>query len=202
LRYSEYNYPKAFFSQYNFTLDRRRENRHLQDIITRSDSGRNMFKHPMKNQSILFSVLALLLMICSCRQDPETLVRGGYDEQEMEAAIARARAEIEDFVIALEQNAGSDFAVKAPIKDRGQSEHFWLTDVSYRDGSFTGLIGNEPGLVSNVKLGQKWTLKKAEISDWMFIRDEKMHGNYTIRPLLKTMNAADAQQWRAMFAEP
>jgi uncharacterized protein YegJ (DUF2314 family) len=156
----------------------------------------------MKYRSILFSLLALLLVVCSCRQDPETLVRDGYDEQEMEAAIARARAEIESFVTALEQNAGSDFAVKAPIQDRDHTEHFWLTDVSYRDGSFTGLIGNEPGMVSNVKLGQKWTLKKSEVSDWMFIRAEKMHGNYTMRPLLKTMNAADAQKWRALFAEP
>jgi uncharacterized protein YegJ (DUF2314 family) len=165
-------------------------------------TGKNPSNRNMKYRSILFSLLTLLIVVCSCRQDPETLVRDGYDEQEMEAAIARARAEIESFVTALEQNAGSDFAVKAPIKDRDHTEHFWLTDVSYRDGSFTGLIGNEPGMVSNVKLGQKWTLKKLEISDWMFIRDEKMHGNYTMRPLLKTMNAIDAQKWRAMFAEP
>jgi uncharacterized protein YegJ (DUF2314 family) len=74
--------------------------------------------------------------------------------------------------------------------------------VVYRDGSFEGMIGNEPGLVTNVKLGQKWTLKKAEISDWMFIHEDKMHGNYTMRPLLKTMDQKEADHWRAQFATP
>ena len=72
----------------------------------------------------------------------------------------------------------------------------------YRDGSFEGLIGNDPGIVTNVKFGQKWTLKKLEISDWMFMRDDKMHGNYTMRPLLKTMKKEEAQKWRSRFAEP
>jgi uncharacterized protein YegJ (DUF2314 family) len=150
----------------------------------------------MKTRFLLFWFLSLVLIICSCRRDPETLVRSGYDEQEMEKAIARARAEIDLFIAALEKKHGSDFAVKAPIKDRGETEHFWLTDVTYRDGSFEGVIGNEPGVVTNVKMGQKWTIKKSDVSDWMFMRDEKMHGNYTMRSLLKTMT------WRSQFAEP
>ena len=32
----------------------------------------------------------LILAYCSCSKTPDTLVEGGYDEQEMEAAIARA----------------------------------------------------------------------------------------------------------------
>jgi uncharacterized protein YegJ (DUF2314 family) len=150
----------------------------------------------------LILLLSLVSILCSCKRDPETLVKGGYDEQEMEAAIARARAEVDVFIAALEKGKDSDFAVKAPIEDRGEIEHFWLTDVVYRDGAFEGLIGNEPGLVTNVKLGQKWKLKKAEISDWMFVRDEKIHGNYTMRPLLKTMKPAEAQMWQSRFAEP
>lgn len=156
----------------------------------------------MKTRLARFPVLSLILILCSCSRDPETLVRDGYDEQEMEEAIACARAEVDGFVAALEKGQGSDFAVKAPVKDRGETEHFWLTDVTYREGSFAGLIGNDPGMVTNVKFGQKWTLKKLEISDWMFMRDEKMHGNYTLRPLLKTIKKEEAQMWRSRFAEP
>lgn len=156
----------------------------------------------MKTSLVRFAVLSLVLILCSCSRDPETLVRDGYDEQEMAAAIARARAEVDGFVAALEKGEGSDFAVKAPVKDRGETEHFWLTEVTYREGSFEGLIGNDPGIVTNVKFGQKWTSKKLEISDWMFMRDEKMHGNYTLRPLLKTMKKEEAQMWRSRFAEP
>jgi len=156
----------------------------------------------MKRHLVFFAVLSLVLVISSCKRDPETLVRDGYDEQEMQEATARARAEVDVFIAALEKGQGSDFAVKAPIKDRGETEHFWLTHVVYRDGSFEGLIGNEPGVVTNVKFGQKWTVKKTEISDWLFLRGEKMHGNYTMRPLLKTMKEEEAEMWRARFAKP
>jgi len=92
-------------------------------------------------------------------------VRGGYDWQEIETANAHARAEVDVFIAALQLGKDSDYAVKAPIEDRGEVEHFWLTDVLYRDGEFEGFIGNEPGLAANVKLAQKWKLKKQQISD-------------------------------------
>lgn len=34
------------------------------------------------------------------------------------------------------------------------------------------------------------------------MRDGKMHGNYTMRPLLKTMPADEAAQLRSLLAEP
>ena len=34
------------------------------------------------------SVVLFILVCCSCRKTPETLVKGGYDQQEMDAAIA------------------------------------------------------------------------------------------------------------------
>jgi uncharacterized protein YegJ (DUF2314 family) len=156
----------------------------------------------MKTLRCALALLSLALLLCSCGRDPETLVRGGYDEKEMDAAIARARAEVDVFIVALEKSAGTDFAVKAPIKDGDQVEHFWLTDVTFHDGAFAGLIGNDPGTVRNVKFGQQWKLKKLEISDWMFMQDGKMHGNYTMRPLLKAMDKAEAARWRTLLADP
>jgi uncharacterized protein YegJ (DUF2314 family) len=147
-------------------------------------------------------LVPLFLVFCSCSQQPETLVDGGYDEAEMDAAIARARSEVDAFIAELDAGNGTNFAVKAPIEDDGETEHFWLTDVVYRDGEFEGVIGNDPGIVTNVKFGQKWTIEKSDISDWMFMRDDKMHGNYTMRPLLKTMPEQEAAKFREMLAEP
>ena len=149
-----------------------------------------------------FVVVFLILMCCSCSRKPETLVEGGYDEQEMDAAIARARKEVDSFIAELSKRNGTDFAVKVPIEDNEEVEHFWLTDIVYRDEKFHGVIGNEPGVVTNVKMGQKWSVKKSEISDWMFMRDGKMHGNYTVRPLLKTMPEEEAAGIRSMLANP
>ena len=139
---------------------------------------------------------------CSCGGKPSTLVEGGYDEKEMEAAIARARKEVDAFVGVLEKKNGQDFSVKAPIEDKGKTEHFWLTDITFKDGQFLGKIGNDPGIVGNVKFGQQWTIKKDQISDWMFMRDGKMHGNYTMRPLLKTLPKDEADKMRSILAEP
>ena len=151
---------------------------------------------------IALSLLFLILVCCSCSKTPETLVKGGYDEQEMDAAIARARSEVDSFIAEMTKGNGSDFAVKVPIEDKWETEHFWLTDVVYRNGKFEGKIGNDPGIVTNVKSGQKWTVKKSAISDWMFMRDGKMHGNYTMRPLLKTMPEEEAAKFRSMLANP
>ena len=133
----------------------------------------------------LRTMLPLLLFVCcSCNRTPDTLVAGGYDEKEMEAAITKAKGSVDRFIAELSNKNGTDFSVKAPIEDQGETEHFWLTDVTYDNGQFEGIIGNEPGLVTNVKMGQKWTIAKADISDWMFMRDGKIYGNYTMRPLL------------------
>ena len=148
------------------------------------------------------SILFLILMCCSCSKKPETLVEGGYDEQEMDAAIARAQKEVDSFIAELSKRNGTDFAVKVPIEDKEEVEHFWLTDIVYRNGKFEGQIGNEPGVVTNVKMGQKMSVKKSEISDWMFMREGKMYGNYTVRPLLKTMPKEKAEAIKSMLANP
>ncbi len=156
----------------------------------------------MNSRPSCAALITLLAVVASCHRDPDTLVRDGYDEQEMKEAIQRARSELPKFIAALEARSGSDFAVKAPISQGKQPEHFWLTSVSVRKDQFEGEIGNDPGIIKGVKMGQKWTVGTNEISDWMFLRDEKMHGNYTMRPLLKTMDPAKAREWKRLFAEP
>ena len=151
---------------------------------------------------LAFVLLVVVCPSCNQREKPETLIESGYDQTEMDAAIERAQREVDTFITEMSSGNGEDFAVKAPIEDNGETEHFWLTDLTYRDGVFTGLIGNDPGIVNNVTIGQKWTIKKGEISDWMFMRNGKIHGNYTMRPLLKTLPAEQAEAYRAMLAEP
>jgi uncharacterized protein YegJ (DUF2314 family) len=144
----------------------------------------------------------ILLSGCSSSKSPSTLVEGGYDQNEMDASIARARLEVDSFIAEMAKGNGTDFAVKVPIQQKDETEHFWLTDVVYHNGKFEGVIGNEPGIVTNVKMGQRWSVKKSEISDWLFMRDGKMYGNYTVRPLLKTMPEEEAAKVKSMLANP
>ena len=147
--------------------------------------------------------LLLLFPLATCfAAEPATLVKDGYDQKEMDEAIAKAKKTVDKFIQVLESEEGENFAVKAPVKDGEDVEHFWITQIEFKDGKFTGRIGNDPGIVSNVEIGQKWTVKKEDISDWMFMRDDKIHGNYTMRPLLKTMPEEQAKALRAMLADP
>jgi uncharacterized protein YegJ (DUF2314 family) len=149
------------------------------------------------------AIVVFVVGLSGCgKSKPETLVESGYDEKEMEAAIARARSEVNSFIAELARPTGTSHAVKAPISDQGRTEHFWVNDVSFQNGEFKGTINNEPGIVSNVKMGQKWMVKKDEISDWMYMRGGKMYGNYTMRPLLKAMPEKEAVKFLAMLAEP
>jgi uncharacterized protein YegJ (DUF2314 family) len=132
-------------------------------------------------------------------QDPETLVRSGYSQTKMDTAIARARTELGAFLETLAKGDADSYSVKAPITDKNGTEHFWLVDISYDAGSasFSGTVGNRPGIVRNVKAGQKWTIKGSEISDWMIMRGDKIHGGYTIDPLLSAMPKEQASAMRA-----
>lgn len=153
----------------------------------------------MRGALVLFS---LFLFATTASAEPNTLVTEGYDQKEMDEAIAKAKKSVDKFIKILESGEGEDFAVKAPIKDGEKVEHFWITNIKFKDGKFIGRIGNDPGIVENVTINQKWTVGKEDISDWMFMRDDKIHGNFTMRPLLKTLPEAQAKQLRALLADP
>lgn len=125
-----------------------------------------------------------------------------YDENKFKAAVAAAQSSMDRFIEEMKNQRGEDFSVKVRIADGEKGEYFWVSDVVLRDGVFEGVISNRPGIVSNVKEGQKWSVKKEEAADWMFRRDGKIHGNYTIRPLLERMPAEEAARYRALLAEP
>lgn len=144
----------------------------------------------------------LLPALAACDSKPETLVDEGYDQAEMDAAITRARSEVDLFLAELANPTGDSHAVKAAITDGDETEHFWINNLIYSDGKFMGTINNDPGLVKNVTIGQSWTVAKDEISDWTYMRDGKMYGNYTMRPLLKTLPPDQAAELEAMLAEP
>jgi len=57
-------------------------------------------------------------------------------------------------------------------------------------------------LVHNVKLGDRIELPEADISDWFYMQNGKMVGNYTMRVLFKKMPADEVAKYKAILAEP
>lgn len=149
----------------------------------------------------LVAVVFSLLTACSKR---DKVVTVESDDPEMVAAIAKAREALPQFwqVFDKRERGGSNFSLKVKITDKRGTEHFWATDIERRDGKTMGTINNDPNIVASVKLGDRIEIPEADISDWLYMRDGKMVGNETLRPLLKKMPAAEAEKLKKMMANP
>ena len=140
---------------------------------------------------------SILLLVASCSKSDtspqaQVLKREGEpdfvrvdDDKQMDAAVAKARKSISEFIAALQTPAATDrnFSVKKPFKVADGEEHIWLVNVNFDGKNFHGEVGNEPVDVKNIKLGEKVTVSKSEASDWMFVRNGKLMGGYTVRAL-------------------
>lgn len=143
----------------------------------------------------------LLISATTRAENPDHVVTVDSNDAEMNAAMARARATIEPVLQKLEEGSVDTFSVKVCIKDGEQVEYFWLNNIDFQDGIFTGTIDNPPERVHNVKLGQKITVKKGEIADWLYTKNGKMYGNYTLRVSLKKMPPEEAAKYRKTLAK-
>lgn len=105
------------------------------------------------------------------------------DETKMAAASDKAHRKIAAFISALGRNDAEYYAVRCRFKkdDGSDSDPCWVSKVSYQDDQFTGTVDTEPEGVSAVKAGDSVTVAAADISDWMFIKDGKIHGGFTHR---------------------
>ena len=119
----------------------------------------------------------------------------------MQSAIATAKQKFGQFVDVLQSGDGEKFAIKIAVTDNEVVEFVWLPDVVNENGTFKGKVRNEPTNVTNIHFGQSLGASEDEIVDWMFMRDGKMHGNFTMRPLLETLPEEVATAKRAILAD-
>jgi uncharacterized protein YegJ (DUF2314 family) len=126
------------------------------------------------------------------------------DDAEMSAAIAQARQTLPEFwkIYDKPEHGESRFALKVCITDSNGAEHFWVGNIERQGEKIFGTIDNEPNYVKSVKNGQRIEIPPADITDWLYWRDEKMHGNRTLKPLLKSMPPEEVQKLRAIMADP
>jgi uncharacterized protein YegJ (DUF2314 family) len=150
-----------------------------------------------------------LLVAAGCKPQPPRLeedrvVMVKSSDAEMNAAIAKAKARLPEFWEHLAEPAPDEtgFAVKAAVRDAHGTEFFWLVRPERRDGKVWGTVDNTPNIVKSVKDGERLEVADADVVDWMFMKAGRMHGNFTLRPLLPSLDPEEAAQLRAMLAEP
>jgi uncharacterized protein YegJ (DUF2314 family) len=178
--------------------------------ITASHSQDNQLPEIVKMKHLcwirVLSIVVCAFCVSGCSSDskPDRVVSVSDDDSDMNAAIAKARGSLSRFWQAFDHPGPgeSDFSLKVKITDPKGTEHFWVSDLERKDGKIFGTINNDAEIVGSVKFGDRVPIPEADISDWMYMRDGKMFGNYTMRPLFKTMSASEVEKFKSMLAEP
>jgi uncharacterized protein YegJ (DUF2314 family) len=154
---------------------------------------------------VIFSAVILAWpRIGPARAAEDQVINVPANDTEMSAAIDKARSSLPQFWdrYAKPGLGEHNFSLKVRVIDNDRVEHFWVSRIERKGETLYGIIDNEPKLVGTVKLGERISFKDDMISDWMFMRNGKLVGNETMRPLLKRMPKQQADRYRAMYEMP
>jgi uncharacterized protein YegJ (DUF2314 family) len=156
---------------------------------------------------IVATVLALGLAFAAVAlaQDQSPVIDFATGDPEMAAAKAKARATLPEFWQAFDHPGPGEegFALKFAVPiGADNSEHIWMLDIKREAGKITGVTGNAPRDATWMREGERVEIPEDRISDWMFMRNGKMVGNETMRPVLKHMDPRDAERYRALYETP
>jgi uncharacterized protein YegJ (DUF2314 family) len=80
-----------------------------------------------------------------------------------------------------------EFCVKYPFptNDYGGMEQVWLTGIYFKNGMYYGVLASSPRQLNGMKKGDTVTFEADSITDWMYIRYDKIIGGYSIKYLLE-----------------
>jgi uncharacterized protein YegJ (DUF2314 family) len=119
-------------------------------------------------------------------------------DAEMEEAIGKARATLDDFLkLQAQPPKGADgFKIKVKFSGGGNDEHIWVAPFQVTSKGFTGTLAGQPRYVTHLENGQNVQFTRADVSDWGYVQDGKQKGSYTVCVMFKHMPAADAQRYR------
>jgi uncharacterized protein YegJ (DUF2314 family) len=122
------------------------------------------------------------------------------DDPAMNQAIAEARAHLLVFEEQLAlRKPGQVCSVKKPFARGESAEHMWLTDVKVIEDGFEGRLDSDPRDVRDAKIGERYRVTRAELSDWLVFEPGKLWGGYTLRVLLPTMDPKERAAFTAQL---
>lgn len=157
---------------------------------------------PMRKNLLMTFILAVIVLTsCQNRQKEGKIQRDSDDDvynvkpddRAMNAAIDSAKQTLAVFnkALASHDTTLESISLKVRFKEKGQVEHMWLKDITFQDGKYTGILANEPEFITTLKMGDSIVIPVQDISDWMFIKGNKLHGGYTIKVLRNKMSDAE-----------
>lgn len=158
----------------------------------------------MGRNSIGIIGLAALLAMAAPGMAEDVVIPFATNDAEMNAAIEHARTSLPEFWAKFAAPAANeaDFSLKLGISDGDRTEHFWCGQIEGNAKAATCVIANEPVDVFTVAYGERVKVDPAEISDWLYYRDDKIVGAETLRVMLPHLEKKEAAAMRALLGEP
>ena len=147
------------------------------------------------------AALAGILALAGCANDADKaaklhdgdLFQVANDDAKMNAALAKGKASLPQFVTALKENKSSrrKFAVYARFVENEKVEFLWIDPVVLEGANFRGIVANEPEMLTKIKAGDRIVVPAADVSDWMYVENGKLVGAYSTRVLRDQLSAAE-----------
>ena len=111
----------------------------------------------------------------------------------MVAAVRKARATFAGFLEASRHpKPGTDaYAVKIGLGPAGRQEFFWLSPFTVANDEVQGQLDNTPETIPGYKKGDTVKLPLSRVTDWMYIDNGAMQGNYSACALLTHESASE-----------
>lgn len=155
-------------------------------------------------------LILLLITLAGCRDRRDIIEKTGKkngdkqyatlkDDEYMTAAIQEAIRTFPFFLQAMQQPDSSltDFAVKMKLANGdANSEHRWVSDLHMIGGQLFGVFKNDPLHAKVNESGDTLRVIRDDISDWMYIKNGKLQGGYTMKAKYNNMDEEGKQKFR------
>jgi len=130
------------------------------------------------------------------RKGEPTIYNVKSDDPKMDAAIKASKATLPEFlrVLAQQDTATSDFALKVHYDDGGEPEHLWLADLSSQNGKLYGVVSNLPEFTKAVKEGETVEIDTSKVSDWKYVQNHRLVGGRTIKVLRNQLSPEERKE--------
>jgi uncharacterized protein YegJ (DUF2314 family) len=137
-------------------------------------------------------------------EPPAETIQLDRTDAELQRIAENARSTLPSFFRHLAR-PGADvhsFCIKYPfISDDGAvSEQLWLTGIRFKNGAYFGTLANAPQRLNKMKKGDTVSFSTDLITDWMYVREGKIIGGYSIKYLLeKTPEEQRSEEQRRLL---
>ncbi|HEY3780472.1 MAG TPA: DUF2314 domain-containing protein [Fimbriimonadaceae bacterium] len=134
---------------------------------------------------------SLVLAHASCTQPSIKFVSTDLAQSEKDpaiyVAIKHAQNTLPEFIARYQNPKNGDigFGVQTSFNTPQGPEHIWVHLKSYSDGVFTGRLAEEPNAIPGRHKGDTVTVKKNDVTDWIYQSDGQQVGGFTIEAIQK-----------------